>query len=284
MPELPEVETIVNDLDKRLKGKKIRDVEVLDAKVLNLSMKKFIGEVAGATVKSVTRRAKMIIIELNKKFLLVHLKMTGQLVFISEKEKIAGGHPIINEGKIFPNKFTRAFFEFNGSKLFFNDVRRFGWIKLVSAQELETIILASGAEPLNSDFTQEKFKEILSHKKKTTVKQAIMDQKYLAGIGNIYADESLFEAGIRPDRKVNTLSSKEIKKLWQAIPKILKYSIKHRGTTFNDYVDAQGEVGGFIKYLKVYGRAGEKCEQCGNIVKKMKINGRGTHWCDGCQR
>jgi formamidopyrimidine-DNA glycosylase len=122
------------------------------------------------------------------------------------------------------------------------------------------------------------------HKSKTSIKQALLDQKYISGIGNIYADESLFMAQIKPARKVNSLSFAEIKKLYQAIPKILKYAIKHRGTSFNDYVDAQGEAGNFIKYLKVYGRGGEKCKICGGAIKKIKLGGRGTHWCDKCQK
>lgn len=293
MPELPEVETIVNDLDKRLKGKKIENVEVMDAKALNLSVEKFKKEIIGLTVKSIARRAKIIIIELSAAalFLIIHLKMTGQLVLISNKEKIAGGHPIASEEKTFPNKFTRAVFEFNGRiaggfdiKLYFNDVRKFGWIKLINREELKKITADFGVEPLDKAFTLEKFREILNHKRKTAIKQAIMDQKYLVGIGNIYADESLFAAGIKPNRQAGGLSQAEIKKLWQAIPKILKYSIKRRGTTFNDYVDAQGEVGGFIKYLKVYGRAGERCKKCGGIIRKIKLGGRGTHWCEECQK
>lgn len=297
MPELPEVETIVKDLDKRLKGKKISRVEVRDAKVLNLGMKKFIKEVAGTTVKSVKRRAKMIIFDLGKKYILIHLKMTGQLVLISKKEKIAGGHPITHEEKIFPNKFTRAVFEFGDFsgggpsskaaqplKLYFNDVRRFGWIKLADKEGLDAIVRNLGIEPLSSDFIFEKFYEILSRKKKTAIKQALMDQKYLAGIGNIYSDEALFDSGLNPFRKSGSLSREEAMKLWRSIPKILKFAVKHRGTSFSDYVDAKGEMGSFVKYLKVYGRAGEKCRKCGSIIQKKKLGGRSAQWCDVCQK
>ena len=285
MPELPEVETIVRDLNSQTKRKKITSVKILDAKAVNLPANKFYEQVVGQTVKAVKRRAKMVIIELLDKFLLIHLKMTGQLVYQAGKKIIAGGHPLAHIAKELPNKFTRVIFEFNNkSKLFFNDLRKFGWIKIASKQELEKISDSLGAEPLDSEFNLAKLKEILSHKQNTTIKQAIMDQKYLVGLGNIYSDEALFLSGIKPTRKVKTLTVREIKKLWRAIPRILKYAIKHRGTSFSDYVDAKGEAGNFIKYLKVYGRAGEKCKVCGGVVKKTKINGRGTHWCDQCQK
>ncbi len=285
MPELPEVETIVQDLNKKLKGKIIKELTVLDTKALNFSVAKFRKLVVGQVIKSVRRRAKMIIIELKNNFLLIHLKMTGQLVFKFGNSIVAGGHPITGVGKKLPNKFTRVTFVFNdNSQLFFNDVRRFGWIKLASGDELTKIVSDLGVEPLSKEFTLEKFREILAGKPNTTIKQAIMDQKFLAGLGNIYSDESLFLAGIKPRRKAKTLSENEIKKLWQAIPKILKYAVKYRGTSFNDYVDIRGEAGNFIKYLKVYGKAGERCRKCGSIIKKVKLGGRGTHWCDECQR
>lgn len=283
MPELPEVETIVRDLDKRLRRKKIIAVEFLDKKFSQLS-KGEVKKILGRKVQAVRRRAKMIIFDLGGDWLIIHLKMTGQLVYKIKTKIIAGGHPIINQGEKLPNKFSRVVFKFNDqSFLFFNDVRKFGWIKLLSGDEFSKFNQELGVEPLSSDFSLEYFKKVLSKRKNVRIKQALLDQKYVAGIGNIYADESLFVAHIKPFRRVKTLSAPEIKKLWQAIPKILNYAIKHRGTSFNDYVDAQGETGNFIKYLKVYGRAGEKCKTCGSPIKKIKLAGRGTHWCDHCQ-
>lgn len=284
MPELPEVETIAKELDKKLRGKIVKEVEILDKKALNIGLSKFRELAIGQTVKSVKRRAKIIIIELREKYLLIHLKMTGQLVFVSEKEKIAGGHPMAREGKELPNKFTRVIFNFgDNGKLYFNDARKFGWIKLVDIKALEENLKNLGIEPLSEEFVLDKFKEVLARQKNTAVKQALMNQKYLTGIGNLYADEILFAAGIKPFRQSKTLSEPEIKNLWQVIPKILKYAVKHRGTSFSDYVDAEGEVGSFAKYLKVYGRAGEKCKKCGQLIKKMKLGGRSAHWCDVCQ-
>ncbi|MFA6306877.1 MAG: bifunctional DNA-formamidopyrimidine glycosylase/DNA-(apurinic or apyrimidinic site) lyase [Patescibacteria group bacterium] len=284
MPELPEVETIVRDLNRGLKNKKIIGIESLDHKVFQLSGGK-IKEAVGKKIKAVKRRAKMIIIDLGELSLIVHLKMTGQLVYKIKTKIIAGGHPILNQAQELPNKFTRVIFRFNDkSALYFNDVRRFGWIKLVSLGELKSIGRSLGVEPLSPKFTLKYFKQVLTHKRKTTIKQFLLDQKYIAGIGNIYADEALFAARLKPVRRVETLRPDEIKKLWLMIPKILRYAIKYRGTSFNDYVDARGQAGNFVKYLQVYGRAGEKCRNCGGIVRKMKLGGRGTHWCDRCQK
>ncbi len=285
MPELPEVETIVRDLDKKLRHKKIAKIQVLDKKIFKLSEKER-KTVISKPIERVWRRAKIIILKISDgSSLIIHLKMTGQLVYQSKTILIAGGHPISHIGKELPNKFTRVIFQFSdGSKLYFNDVRRFGWLKLTSRENLEKLSNELGIEPLSSEFSLEKFKGILRHKRNTTIKQALMDQKYISGLGNIYADEALFAARIKPMRRVKSLKPAEIKKLWLAIPKILKYAIKHRGTSFNDYVDAQGEVGNFIKYLKVYGRAGEPCKGCGGTIKKTKLGGRGTHLCDRCQK
>jgi formamidopyrimidine-DNA glycosylase len=284
MPELPEVETIVRDLNKQLNHKKIVSVKSLDKKVFCLT-KSEVKNILGKKIRGVKRRAKMIIIDLTDYRLITHLKMTGRLVYKSKTSIIAGGHPIINQSQLLPNKFTRVIFKFNDkSALYFNDIRRFGWIKLMTEAKFIKFSGQLGVEPLSSGFTLKYFTQSLSHKSNTTIKQALLDQKYISGIGNIYADESLFMARIKPARRVKTLKSDEIKKLWQAIPKILKFAIKHRGTSFNDYVDAQGEAGNFIKHLKVYGRERGKCKTCGGVIKKIKLGGRGTHWCDKCQK
>lgn len=284
MPELPEVETIVRDLNKQLNHKIIAAVKSSDKKVFQLP-KKEIKNILGKIVRGVSRRAKMIIFDLGGYYLIMHLKMTGQLVYQSRTLLIAGGHPIAGRDRKLPNKFTRVIFSFDDkSRLYFNDVRRFGWIKLMTGDEFVKFNGQLGREPLNSDFTLEYFNKVLSLRPKTSIKQALLDQKYISGIGNIYADESLYLAGIKPFRKVKTLKPGEITELWRAIPKILKFAIKHRGTSFSDYVDARGETGNFIKYLKVYGREGKKCENCGQPVRKIKLGGRGTHWCDKCQK
>ena len=283
MPELPEVETIARDLNIKLKFKKIISVEPLDKKVFQLSRREA-SRLVGRKIVSVFRRAKMIIFDLGDDILLAHLKMTGQLVLKSGKDFLAGGHPIIGTGTELPNKFSRVIFKFNDkSTLFFNDVRRFGWVRLLSQDNFLKLSRELGVEPLKKDFTLDYFKEVLSRRGKTKIKQVLLDQKYISGIGNIYADESLYLAGIKPFRLAKNLSLEEIENLWKAIPRILTYAIKHRGTSFSDYVDARGESGNFIKYLKVYGRTGKTCKRCGRPIKKMKLGGRGTHWCDYCQ-
>ena len=269
MPELPEVETIVRDLDRELKHKQIIAVEFLDKKVFQ-SPDQEIKNIIGQKIKAIRRRAKMIIIDLGDSFLIIHLKMTGQLALQTGKDFIVGGHPIINQNRRLPNKFSRAIFKFNDSSiLFFNDVRRFGWIKLATSAEFLKFDQGLGVEPLSFNFTLKYFRQVLSARPRTTIKQALLEQKHIAGIGNIYADESLFLAGIKPFRRVRTLKTEEIKKLWRVIPQILRLAIKRRGTSFSDYVDAQGQGGNFIKYLKVYGRAGVvRSDQCCDLDLK----------------
>jgi len=295
MPELPEVETIANDLKSFLVKHKVADVVILNLLAgrengqLNFSLPIFKKRIRGQSVTNIYRRAKTLVVELNKDFLLIHLKMTGQLVYRDCRhnhcQTIAGGHPIIGAGNELPNKFTRVVLGFSdGSHLYFNDVRRFGWLKLVTKKEWLNYEKSLGVEPFSQDFSLEYFSTSIKKKMNSTIKQAILEQKYFVGVGNIYADESLFRSKINPSRKVNSLNEVEIKLLWQNIPKILKLAIKHRGTSFNDYRDAKGEKGNFVKMLKVYGRAGQPCLVCGHTLLKTRIGGRGTVWCDYCQK
>ncbi len=286
MPELPEVETIKRDLNKKIRGKQIAEIITDTPKMFtprfSLARKKLIG----GKIKDVERRAKLLIIKINKDlFLLIHLKMTGQLVYSPKKGKIVvGGHPITGVRDL-PNKFTHVSFYFkDDSVLYFNDVRKFGYMKLVDRGDLEKILEDFGIEPLSGQFSLEKFKQILKKRKKSKIKQVLMDQKLLAGIGNIYADESLFAAGIRPMRRAGKISDKEAKKLYENIKKILKKAIERRGTSFSNYVDSEGKKGNFVPLLKVYGRGGEKCKKCGHVLKKTKVGGRGTVYCSFCQK
>jgi len=157
-------------------------------------------------------------------------------------------------------------------------------MKIVDAKELERALAAFGPEPLSPEFTLKELRKILKNKK-TSIKQLLMNQKFIAGIGNIYADEACFLAKIKPVRKAASLTESEIKSLYNGIKKILKLAIKKRGTTFNNYRDADGHKGNFVKYLKVYGREGEKCKRCRHgIIQKVRLGGRGTHFCPKCQR
>lgn len=292
MPELPEVETIANDLNHALRGAVIKDFKVVNERTrrarpfLNLGENKLRQAVLGKKIKNINRRAKMLIFDVGDKYLLAHLKMTGQLILKKPRGRLlVGGHPIVGVGRDLPNKFTRAIISFtDGSRLYFNDVRRFGWIKFLTEPEFKEYHGKLGLEPLSGKFTLKNFTAPLSRKQNSVIKLALMDQKYLVGLGNIYADEALFAAGVKPTRRVKTLNSTEIRKIWQAAPRVLKLAIKHRGTSVSDYLDGAGKEGNFIKYLQVYGRAGGKCRRCGGMVRKTRLGGRGTHWCDGCQK
>ncbi len=301
MPELPEVETIRNDLRKKILNKKIVQLEIRQGKAVNFENKFFVSALRGNTFAEIDRRGKLMIFRLSKKFysplgrgrggfgsILVHLKMTGQLIYekkIGNKvEVVAGGHKLIEKDFDLPNKHTQVIFTFDdGGELFFNDLRRFGYMKLATDDEVEKVLSAFGIEPLTKNFTYENFLAALGARK-VTIKVALLDQKRIAGIGNIYADEVCFCAKVLPMRQVLTLTAAEKKKIFACIPEILKMAIKHRGTTFKDYLDSECKKGNYADFLQVFDREGEKCGRCGGIVKKIKSNGRGTHFCPRCQR
>lgn len=287
MPELPEVETIKNDLEKKIINKKIKKVEVRLNKIVRSNLGEFKSVLTGNKFIAIGRRGKLLIFKLasGNKTLLIHLKMTGQLLYCQNSEMIVGSHSLPKVEGDLPNKYTHVIFYFSDkAQLFFNDMRRFGYLKLVGEQELEKIIGTFGIEPLSQEFKLESFKKILAGKK-TNIKATLMNQQLIAGIGNIYADEILFQAGILPNRLASSLDDKEIKKVYQAVKIVLKKAIKYRGTTFSDYIDASGDKGGFIEFLKVYQREGEKCLRCKNgIIVKSKIAGRGTRYCQKCQK
>lgn len=253
-------------------------------------MQTFIGKIRGQKIKRVGRRAKVLFFEFESGiFLLFHLKMTGQLIYQpkSHSRLILGGHPQSGGANNLPNKFTRAELGFaDGSILFFNDLRKFGWMKIFTSRQAEDFFNRNGVEPLSAKFDQRVLTNLLERYPKRPVKQMLMDQSLIVGIGNIYADESCFCAGILPTRKLGNIELAEIKRLCRCIKRILKLSIKKKGTSFSDYLDSSGEPGGFVPYLNVYGRQGEKCRRsnCRGLVKKIKLNGRGTHFCDQCQK
>ena len=293
MPELPEVETIKNDLRKKILGKKIRKVDLRLKKIVKSSEKGFVLVLEKNSFESIERRGKLLILGLSQKnkYLIIHLRMTGQLIYQKGGEIVAGGHsesgrdgalPYLHD---MPNKHTHIIFHFSDkSKLFFNDLRRFGVAKIVDKKELEKIVSRFGEEPLDKDFSLKVFKNIIRNKK-GNIKAFLLNQGYIAGIGNIYADEILFEAGILPSRKIDSLKKEEIKKLYQAIKKILKKAVKYRGTTFYSYIDTHGKQGNFTKFLKVYKREKKMCLKCKkSIIRKTKIAGRGTRSCDKCQK
>ena len=293
MPELPEVETIIRDLRKRILGIKIFDIEVLLPRIVKNTKVNFKKKLINNRFLNIERIGKLIVIKLERGgFLLVHLKMTGQLIYQKGKKIIAGGHsegnvrpvPSEVEGVTLPNKWTRVVLTFQDkSKLYFNDLRTFGYLRIVDNKELEVVKSKFGVEPLGIELTLNLFKEKIKPRK-TSIKVVLLNQQIIAGLGNIYVDEILFRAGLRPTRKASGLKNKELEAIYKAIRPILRQAIKARGTTFNNFVDADGHVGNFISRLKVYGRAGEKCKKCGSKIKKIKVAGRGTHFCAQCQK
>ncbi len=286
MPELPEVETISQDLNHYLIRQIVESVNLIGPETfISPSLLTIKKHLLGKKIISVFRRAKMVVIEFETYYLVIHLKMTGQLIYSFKNTLVAGGHPIVSTGVTVPNKFTRLIITFkNKGILYFNDIRKFGWVKLLTKAQFKELDNKTGLEPLGLDFTLSFFKSLMTRRGRTPIKATLLDQKYLVGLGNIYVDEVLFRAKVRPSRATESLANLEIKKIWQSIPVILKQSIKQRGTTFSNYIDSDGLKGNFMNFLKVYGRGGKPCLVCGQPLRKTRLAGRGTHWCQNCQK
>ena len=285
MPELPEVETIRIDLNHKLAGQTIQKVCIKLARQVRGSSSYFNKFLLEKKIGKFNRRGKLIYISfLNfDKFLLIHLKMTGQLIYCQGDHLIAGGHSDQKEPNCEIEKHTRVIFQFkNKTSLKFNDQRTFGYLEIVSLPELDKILDKFGPEPLSREFNLKCFTKILNNRS-TSIKSLLLNQERIAGIGNIYADEVLFMSGILPWREAKSLNLAEVNKLHKAIKKVLRDAIKSRGTTFNNYRDVDGNRGKFVRKLKVYGREGEPCLQCGRPIDKTKTAGRGTHYCSKCQ-
>lgn len=288
MPELPEVETIKRELAKALIGKTIKRVTLTWPKmVLPLSPQTFTKKLTGQKIKSVERRAKMLLVHFsNNTLLAIHLKMTGQLIYRrSQGEMIVGGHPQAGGLDNLPNKYTRAVFTFtDGSVLYFNDLRKFGWLRHLPRTDLHLLTARSGVEPLSRQFTLHIFKDLLARYPKRPLKTFLLDQSLIAGLGNIYVDEAAFLSHILPTRLTSSLTPKEITNLHTNIISVLKLSIKNKGTSAKNYVRANGQPGGFVPHLKIYGRAGLPCKVCRTPISKIRFHGRGTHFCRKCQK
>lgn len=270
MPELPEVETIRRDLDQLVVGKKILDVTTDSTKQIRPSLTAVKKAVVGAKIKKIERRAKLLqLFFSNNKILAVHLKMTGRLLFRKKADP--------------KDKWTRVVISLSDNKeLRFADLRKFGWVKLVRDKELRIMNQELGIEPLTKEFTVKHFAQILSRTRRP-IKIVLMDQKKIAGVGNIYANDALFLAKIDPRRPANKLSAKEAQVLFRAIEKVLKAGIKYRGASDQYYLDALGHKGAYQDHFLVYGRAGKPCFKCKGKIKKIKLGGRGTFYCSECQ-
>lgn len=283
MPELPEVETIKRDLSNKIVGLKIRDIEILNSKTFEGNPKL----VEKRKVSKVWRRAKVLGIDLdNSLTLLFHLKMSGQLVY-EGKKRFVGGHPTRDMRGQMPIKSTRVIFTFSdNSKMYFNDQRKFGWIKALNQDQIKELsfLKGLGPEPLEKSFTVEILKSQISKRKNMPVKVALIDQTLVSGVGNIYASEACFNAKLDPRKKVEMLTDNEYKLLHRGIIKALEDGIKYGGASRTHFVNAEGDKGFFLDYAYVYNRTGDMCKRCGGLIKKITLGGRGTFFCASCQQ
>ena len=306
MPELPEVTVITNSLNNKIRGLVMRSVEYDWPKKFywnGFSIK----DLRGKKVEGVRRWGKVIIIDLVRSkahprgvikaspglhpggellSIVIHLKLTGQLVYQDEKTRIAGGHPIPPLNLPVPNKTTRVTFEFtNGGHLYFNDMRKFGWVKIVESSEekiKEAIGATLGPDPLVMSY--EEFRKRLMAKSKGRIKKTLMDQTFISGVGNIYSDEGLWRAKIHPARSVESLSEKEMRALFEGLRESLNLAIEKGGSSANSFVDSGGEKGLFLSFAKAYHMTGRPCTRCKTLIVRKKMDGRSAHFCPNCQR
>lgn len=288
MPELPEVETVRRGLAELLPGRVVARVTVFN------SPKSFPNAPAdveqflyGACVTAVRRRAKVLMIDLDTQYsLVVHLKMTGQLIFRGV-QSFAGGHP--NDSLIgeLPDRSTRVQVDFvDGSRLFFNDQRKFGWVKLLPTDEVKNLPFMQkvGPEPLDPQTRAEDFIQRIRRRQNSMVKPAFLDQTVIAGVGNIYADEALWAAQIHPQTRVKNVSDQQLNTLFNELRHILQLSIDQGGSTDKNYVDAEGRKGNYLTFAHVFRREGQACHRHPDQeIIKLKVGGRGTHVCPVCQ-
>jgi formamidopyrimidine-DNA glycosylase len=287
MPELPEVETVRRGLERLIVGKAVKSAECIDSPKSFPNADTDVAQfLLGATITAVKRRAKVLLIELDTEYTLVtHLKMTGQLVFVGN-ERWGGGHPSDSLVGGLPDRFTRVVIEFSdGTHLYFNDLRKFGWIKLYPGPEVPNINFMQrvGPEPLEDSFTDKEFIPRVRRRNNTSIKAAILDQTVLAGVGNIYADESLWGAKIHPATRVRDITDAELATLLEQIKYVMNLSLEHGGSTDKNYVDAEGNKGSYLKFANVFRREGQTCPRCGAEILKLRVAGRGTHICPVCQ-
>lgn len=278
MPELPEVETIKRGLSKFILHQKLVKTEVL-------CEKSFIGQPIKGEVLGLRRFGKALVIDFEgEKSLMIHLRMTGQLIWQGE-ERYAAGHPSENFVAELPNKQTRVVFEFENGKLFFNDQRKFGFCKVMETSEVEqdAFVKKLAKEPwqLSVDELAEQFKR---HKSALT-KAVLLDQTIICGLGNIYADETLFYAGVNPAKRAGDLTKKQIEKILEGARLVMQRSIDSGGSTMATYVKADGTRGDYLeKFAQVFRKEGTPCPNCGTMIKKIRVAGRGTHICPECQK
>ncbi|MDP3999910.1 MAG: bifunctional DNA-formamidopyrimidine glycosylase/DNA-(apurinic or apyrimidinic site) lyase [bacterium] len=306
MPELPEVETIRRGLDEVLPGKRVRSFSVTVPKMFTAIKPAKRKDLFGPRITGVDRQGKALLIRLGRgdapsgRTVVIHLKMTGQLIFrdapsggAKGRIVLAGGHPIPTidnghpDGMDLPGKVTHATFTFtDGSRLFYNDLRKFGYLKLVPTTAVNelTFINSLGPDPLERSFSQAAFDALLRRRPGAKLKPLLLDQTVIAGLGNIYVDESLNLARLHPLRTAGSLTKAQRTALHLAIKKVLRAALRAGGTSDNTYVTIRGERGDYLRRARVYHRVGEPCRRCGTPIERIVVVGRGTHLCPRCQR
>ena len=278
MPELPEVETIKRGLSQFIIKKKLVRTTVL-------CPKSFIGKPVTGIVKDIRRYGKALIIDLdNQKSLMIHLRMTGQLIY-DGRERYAAGHPSDNFTSKLPNKQTRVILEFNDGILYFNDQRKFGFIKVLPTSEVENDAFIKKLAPEPWSISADELYEKLQRHKNSAIKPTILDQTIICGLGNIYADEALFKTRIHPERKCGTITKEETISLIKNAKDVMEKSIASGGSTMATYVKADGTKGDYLDlFAEVFHKEGQPCPRCGAKIIKIKVAGRGTHLCPNCQK
>lgn len=287
MPELPEVETVRLQLTFKVLRKKIVGGKVYHQKTVQHDTR-FIAKLRGRSIDAIDRIGKLLIFTFTGDtplYALCHLKMTGQFFYVDKTGVSGGGHSMTEaDVRVLPNKHTRVALNFeDGSNLYFNDMRLFGYFHHASAAEVATARAKFGQEPTHDDFNIEQFVSGLK-KRRSAIKAVLLDQSFVAGLGNIYVDEALFAAKVRPMRSAATLTRKEATALAKAARAVLLASVEVGGTTFQHFKDTGGENGNYTDYLQVFGKQKTPCPRCGAIILKIRVAGRGTHYCAQCQR
>lgn len=289
MPELPEVETIRRGLARLIVGKKVEGSENFNSAKSFPNAESDVEQfLYGATITDVRRRAKVLLIDLSSEYTLVtHLKMTGQIIVVDGRERWGGGHPNDSFVRTLPDNTTRQRIDFSdGSHLYFNDLRKFGWMKLYPTIEVPNIDFMQkvGPEPLEDTFTSTEFIPRVRKRNGTTIKAAILDQTVLAGVGNIYADESLWSTKLHPATRVRDVSDAKLSELLANIKAVMNLSIEKGGSTDKNYVDARGNKGSYLAFANVFRREGLACPRHPDLlIEKIRVAGRGTHVCPVCQ-
>ncbi len=289
MPEMPEVETIRRDLDTTVRGARIESVTVLWPPFVGATRAVLDTAVVGHRIVAIRRRGKALILDLDRDWhLLLHLKMTGQIVVHQRGRVIAfGGHPTAKIIGPMPNPWTRAVFALGaGRTLFVNDQRKFARLRVVTTADLaaDRFLSSMGPEPLSAGFSLGVFKARLARHRSAPVKAALLDQATVAGIGNIYADECLHMARIDPRQATASLKPAQLRRLHQAIRVILRDAVDHCGTSFPSFINDGRHRDSYLAYARLFGRQGQPCPVCGTPIERIRVAGRGTNYCPRCQR